>query len=483
MARNRNHRIVRWVVLVVIAAGVVAAIVWTNVQPKEYDVLRARRGEIRASFSEPARTRLDKTWRITVPVAGRVNRIELDPGISVAKDQVLVTYDLAPFTEAVAEAQAAVKELEATLVAKQNTSVEDTAFVQSQRTVEATRESLKAAQSQVEAERARAARADKELQRMETLASTRAISQTVLDDARLAAETSTIALREKQFSYAANNAMLVAVTLLPQLVTDLKTKKGLEAEVVRHQVEQARSRLRLAQHDLQLAVVRSPIKGVVLERYEQGDGYLAAGQELLLVGDLDRLEVIADVLTEDAMKIAPNSRVELGPVPGVGTLDARVERIEPQGFTKLSSLGVEQQRVNVIVAFEKKRREPQDENATSEGQGEEIFGEGSGDRAAAAPEEKWRKLGVGYRLQARFLTGAKADALILPRYAVMQSPDGGYYVLKIEDGKLRKQPITLGLKSDLDLEITSGLTETDVVIAHPDATMEEDTRAKAKENN
>jgi multidrug efflux pump subunit AcrA (membrane-fusion protein) len=89
-----------------------------------------------------------------------------------------------------------------------------------------------------------------------------------------------------------------------------------------------------------------------------------------------------------------------------------------------------------------------------------------------------KALGVGYRLQARFFTGSKADALIVPRFSVMQAPDRSFYVFKVVDGRLEKQPVTIGLRSDLDLEVVKGLSEHDLIVAQPDAAMKEGMNVK-----
>ncbi len=442
MTVRSKRRTGRWIVLVVIAA-VVVAIVLMSRKPAEVEVTRARRGEIHASFREPARTRLDKSYPITMPIAGRIERLELEPGDSVEAGQTLVPFDRVPFQEGVVEARAAVAELKASLALKKDNRLENTGAAQSRASVDAAREALKAAEAQVNAEKARSDRATKELTRMASLAGRGAIAVSVLDDARLAAETSLIALRERQFNKAAMNAMLVVIELMPKLIDQYIARKDLEEAVLTHQLAQAQARLAQAEHDLKLARVVSPIAGVVLERYEQGNRFLPAGQPLLLLGNLAGLEVIADILTEDALKLAEGSKVELQPAAGK-SLSGTVKRIEPAGFTKLSSLGVEQQRVNVIAGF----------------------------------DEKPEGLGVGYRLQARFFTGSKTEALILPRFTVMQSPEGDYYVFKVVGGALEKQPVTLGLTSDLDLEITDGLTDADLIVARPDATMEEGMRVE-----
>ncbi|MFP4056253.1 MAG: efflux RND transporter periplasmic adaptor subunit [Candidatus Brocadiia bacterium] len=403
----------------------------------EVETASPRVGEIRESFSEPARTRLPDTYPVTMPVEGRIGRIDLEPGDPVEAGQELVEFDRLPLEEAVREAQAEVDELEARIRVKKDNSLETTASEEATQAVKATEEALNAAQAEVEAEKTRADRAQRELKRKIPLAEKNVIAEDELDDAKVAAETALIELRKQQFYQAALRAILVAVRLGPRAIDEYVTKKDKEREVLVHQLAQAKARLARARHRRDLATIRSPIDGVVLERYEQGDRTLAAGRKLLLLGDLETLEVVAEVLTQDALRLPPEAEVRLRPAADLEPIAGTVERIEPAGFTKLSSLGVEQQRVNVIVSLSEKR-------------------EG---------------LGVGFRLQARFFTGTKAQALVVPRFSVLQAPDGSHYVFRVEDGALRRQPVELGLRSDLELEIVEGLSEDDVLVARPDATM------------
>ncbi len=412
----------------------------------EVDGVAPRRGEIRESFTEPARTRLAKTYRITMPIAGRIGRIDLEPGDEVQVGQLLADFDRVPLEEAVAEARAGVAELEARIAVKDDNRLEDTALIESVVAVRAASEALNAAEAQVQAEQARSDRAAKELARKKQLARDQAIPETELDDAALEAETSLIELRKQEFYRAAWKAMMVIVNLGPRYVEHYLGLEQLQREVVVHQLIQAQARLRKAEHDLQLASLCSPIDGVVLERYEQGDRTLPAGEPLLLLGNLAELEVVAEVLTEDALHLEPGFEVSLQPAARLEPISGRVERIEPAGFTKLSSLGVEQQRVKVIVSLE-----------------------GNVDG-----------LGVGYRLQGRFFTGLKPDALIIPRFSVLQDTDGSFYVFKVEGGRVKKHPIQLGLRSDLEIEILDGLSEGDRIVAHPDTTLEDGAKVKVR---
>ncbi len=406
------------------------------------DAVYPQKGAIQESFTEPARTRLKKTYPITMPVSGRIERINKEPNDKVKKGQTLARYDLVPFNRAVDEAQAAVAELEARLVVQDDNRLEQTALVEAKSAIDASTEALKASEEQVVAERARWERANKQFKRMKALLSGNAIAQTKLDDVQLLAETALIELKKQQFYLAAMKAVTFAVNLGPLYVKRYLGRKELERAIIEHQRSQAKARLALARHNLELAAIRSPINGVVLEKYEQGDSPLPAGKPLLLLGNLKDLEVVAEALTQDALRISPGTAVSLEPATGLKPIPARVKRIDPAGFTKLSSLGVEQQRVKVIVSL----------------------------------DGPTRGLGVGYRVQARFFTGSKSDALKVSRFSVMQGPDGSFYVFKIQDNRLKKQTVKIGLRSDLNLEVLEGLTDKDLIVARPDTTMEPGTK-------
>lgn len=412
----------------------------------EVEAVSPTRGLIKESFREPGRTRLENTFLITMPVAGRIGRISLEPGDRVTAGQELARFDTVPLEAEVAQAAAAVAEIESRITVKDYSAIEATVLVEAQGLVKASAEALKAAELQVKAEAARSDRAAKELARNEKMAAAAAISEKILDDARLDAETALIELRRQEFYRAAMRIMTTLVELGPRYVQEYLGLKELQRETLVHQLAQARSRLVLAEHQLKLASVHSSLDGVVLERYEQGDSALRAGHSLLLLGNLDELEVEVEVLTQDALSLAVGRPVTMESALGRAEISGKVRKIEPAGFTKLSSLGVEQQRVKVIVAF----------------------------------DETPRDLGVGYRLQARFVTGSKTDALTVARSSVLEAPDGSFYVLKVVDGRLGKTPVEIGLRGELELEILKGLSRDDLIVARPDTTMSDRMKVKLR---
>ncbi len=404
---------------------------------QELNTLSPRQGEIREFFQEPAHTRLAHEYPIAMPLDGRIGRIELEPGDKVEKGRQLIPFERLPLQETVREARAAVAELEQQLVLNAYDAIENSMRVELQATVEAARDVLRATDAQVAANAARARRADKEHTRIATLAKQGSASQGQLDDAALAAETAQIDLHEQEMMRAAFHTLFTAIKLGPEYIDEWLGRKRIEREVVQQQLMQTRARLARAEHDLALTEILSPIDGRVLERFEQGGGPLPAGRPLLRLGNPEELEVVAEVLTQDALRLKDGAEVRLTSA-GLGeTIDAMVKRVEPAGFTKLSSLGVEQQRVKVIIT----------------------------------PGSRPHGLGVGYRLQARFFTGVKPDALIVPRFSVLQGVDGGHYVFKVMDGSLVRQKVKVGLRNDLDFEILEGLGPDDRIVTAPDTEM------------
>jgi HlyD family secretion protein len=204
------------------------------------------------------------------------------------------------------------------------------------------------------------------------------------------------------------------------------------------QLKSAEAALAIARYQLGQTVIRSPIGGVVLKRYTQGQLWLASGSPLLQLGNFEDLEAVAEILTEQAQQLHVGDRVRLV-VHGVkGELLGTIQQIEPQGFTKRSSLGIEEQRVFVIIAL------PRTEAVATQ-------------------------LGIDFQLQATFLIEpAVKDALIVPRFSVLQDVKGRFYVVKVlKSRKLQKQLVSVGIQTDRDIQILSGLEENDSIVEQP----------------
>jgi HlyD family secretion protein len=160
-----------------------------------------------------------------------------------------------------------------------------------------------------------------------------------------------------------------------------------------------------------------------------------AGEPLIEVGNFDHLEVVADLLSTDAVRVAPNARVLLEQWGGGRTLEGRVNRVEPSGFTKISALGVEEQRVNVRIDFEESR-------------------------------EVKERIGDGFRVEARIIVWSKDNVLKVPTSSLFREGTQ-WAVYKVAGNTAELQIVEVGQRSGLEAEVLSGLAEGDQIVVYP----------------
>ncbi|EIM02248.1 secretion protein HlyD, partial [Rhodanobacter denitrificans] len=186
----------------------------------------------------------------------------------------------------------------------------------------------------------------------------------------------------------------------------------------------------------QVVELRAPIDGVVLHRFQESAAPVQAGQSLLELGDLRQLEVMVQALSQQAIALRPGSPARILRWGGEGALPARVTRIEPGGFTKVSALGVEEQRTLVWLDI-------------------------------TAPRAQWESLGDGYRVEVEFEVGRRPDVLQVPSSALFR--DGRRWaVYRVAGGRARLTAVTPGMQGDGATEIVAGLRQGERVVAYPD---------------
>jgi HlyD family secretion protein len=244
---------------------------------------------------------------------------------------------------------------------------------------------------------------------------------------------------------AAMHSMQAATVLAPQVIRQYITRKSLTTKVKQQELAQAEARLKQQLRDQERGEMKSPIDGTILERRESNERQVTAGTLLVSIGNLDTLEVEADILSQDVVNVVVGQPVEIyGPAIGRTPAKGKVTRIYPAGFTKVSSLGVEQQRVKVIVGFEPSE-------------------------VARLRQEKG--LGVGYRVRIRIFTAAKEGVPLVPRSAMFRSPTGDWQVFAVRDSVARLQTIEVGLMNDTVAEAVKGVGADDVVVLSPETTL------------
>jgi HlyD family secretion protein len=382
------------VLLFVIAVVVGLLVMWLRPTPLRVDVSTASRGPMRVTVDGEGKTRVRDRYVVAAPVAGRLRRITLRRGDNVSQRQLLAEIEplpLAPLdprqrAEAIGRVRAA-----------------EDAKAEVDRMVERYRASYE--------------QAGRDLKRAETLAQEGVVSRQEVEDTQTAVATS---LREYEA---------------------LRSR----AERAAHDVEIARAALMAANRSPASATVtvQAPVGGTVLRVLEESERVVSAGTPLLELSNPSNIEAVIELLSTDAVKVTPGAVVFIENWGGPGALEGRVRLVEPSAFTKVSALGIEEQRVNVVI---------------------ELTDGGS-------------RLGDGYRVEGRVVVWETTDALRVPVSALFRRGDN-WSLFCVENGIARLQDVEIGNLTSSEAEVTNGLEEGAVVITHPAKDITDGTRVE-----
>ncbi len=443
--------------IAMVAAGTIACglAVWGIVSALSSGVpvksAAVERGPIRAYVEERATTELPQTYLITMPYDGRIEPIEWAENTPVSRGDVVARLAPEDLEWALAEAQAQYDRANAAVAENADLTVEQFVLDQASKFVEAAKASAAGAKTQIDSGWAALRYANNDLRRVQDLRRTSAQTEDDLEQAVLRQVQSDAAYRQAVESYKTMRWFEIATDLMPKMVQRyIDRKEKLTAEVLAQQRAEAFARLQRAKLDFARGTLTSPIDGVVTKRHQTNRRQLSAGTVLLEIGRLEDLQVEAEVLTLDVANVQPGQEVEIfGPAIGATPVRGSVRRVDPAGFTKISSLGVEQQRVKVVIDF---------------------------DAATLQRLLAERRLGVAYRVRVRIITDAKTEALVVPRSALFRSNDGAWKVYAIRDGRATLRTVQLGLFNDRLAEITEGLAEGEQVVLAPESDLADGAR-------
>jgi HlyD family secretion protein len=437
------------VIVVILAVVAVAAGVYrSSTRGLPVQAAKLQQGSIREFVDERGKTRLPEVHLITMPFPGRVEAIDLLEGQVVRQGDVVARIAQKDLDDAVDEARSAVERLAAAIAENDDTSVEASTREQALLFVESMVSTVAAAEAREVAGEERRRYARRFLDRVTELVQSGADTEDELDRANLAFTESDVDFRQDVLVTKSLKSIQAATALMPRMVSEFIQRKSLTRAVLEKEKQEAEARLRQALTRKERGVMRSAVTGVILERAVSNEQFLAAGTVLLRIGQSERIEVEAEVLSEDVVRVRQGDPVEVyGPAIGaeVGAgVAGTVERIYPTGFTKISSLGVEQQRVLVVIRF-------------ADGVLEKLRQE--------------RDLGVDFRVRVRIFTDQKDTALIVPRSALFRGADGGWEVFAVRAGRATLQPVEVGLINDNVAEITQGVSMGEIVVLAPESSL------------
>ena len=390
-----NRRVLGFAAVI---AGLLAVVLWpTSVQ---VDVAAVSTGPLVVTVDEEGVTRVRDRFVVSAPVSGRVLRIELEPGDCVKRGQV------------VARVRAEAPPL---LDARTRTEAEAV--------VESARAALGRARAEAQRARATLEQAQRDFARIGSLAEDRVIAQ-------------------QEFEAHESNVHVARETVnAAEFVVRAATSE----------LQRAEARLAPTRPETpgRVVSVPAPVDGVVLKRVRESETFVPAGDPLIEIGDPGQLEIVADLLSTDAVRVKVGARAFVEQWGGDTPLEARVRRIEPAGFMKISALGVEEQRVNVVLDF---------------------VNPSPAARAA---------LGDGYRVEVRVVIWECANVVNVPTSALFRHGDK-WAVYVIDAGRARRTVVELGRQTGQSAEVTAGLADGTRVILHPGDTLVDHARVRER---
>jgi HlyD family secretion protein len=393
----------RKIVVVTVMALVLMAVIYGFMpKPVPADVAKAERGPLRVTIDEEGKTRVQERFVISAPVSGYMRRVELDVGDQVSKGQTLVV--LEPMRSTVldprsrAEARAAVSAAQAV---------------------------LKSAEENARAATADADYAKVKHERDKKLYENGYIARDILDQSEAEAR------RTEAYRLSAEASVKTAGS----------------------ELERSRASLRYSAAEGhtdygEVVSVKTRFAGRVLRIHHESEGAVTTGEPLIDIGDPSKLEVRVEVLSADAVHIKSGTPVIFERWGGGVPLDGKVKNVEPAAFTKISSLGVEEQRVLVIADI-------------------------------TSLPESWQRLGDGYRVEASFIIWEGKDVLQVPASALFRKGEG-WAVFVMTDKRAHLRTVQIGHRNGLAAEIISGVSEGEMVIIHPDESLRDGVRVRMR---
>jgi len=434
----------RWLGIGLLVVLVGAGWVWVETRPLVVETCRPGPGTVQEYVAEDGKTRLDEEYVITMPINGRVRRIELDEGDRVTSGQMVASIDDFALRREIEKLGAKIEETKSWIEGVDKAKPKREEIEAARLNVARAQLALETCRRETSVTQINLAEAEREFRRMKNLLADGVVQQAQYDEAKRAYDTSrerldTCGLAEETSSRALEIARL-DYDRIQRSVDDNEYQRG----VYQAQINQIKAQIALLRDDLSKTEIRAPVGGVVLEKYLEDEQVLMAGAPLLKIADMESIEIEADILSEEVTGLEPGQSVGItGKALGGRTAEGRLKRIYPGGFKKISALGIEQQRVKVIVGFDN------------------------------------RDLGLRpyVSVDLRIIVDEHKGVLTVPEQAVFKSSDT-WSVLVIEDSRLALREIEIGLRNDEVAEIVRGLTEDDLVVAEPTNDLQPGQRAR-----
>jgi len=434
---NRRKRLpkipLKPIVYSTLALATVGLVFWAfRPQPIAVDTLSISRGELLFSVNAEGKTRVRDRFIVSAPVDGRLARIELDEGDKVEQGTIVARIDPLPHTAAVKEALGRLAELRSQRQGVATQRPKAAALEQARQRITAAILSQSQAQTKVIQAEAALSLAQQDRQRAQELYAAGAISRQDREVAQLNQTTKAKELEAARLAvkYATSEVEIArsALTVLQQEQKDPDyLLRVYDARIASTEAELAKLRDEASRTD-----IRSPVSGQVLRVQQKSTQFVTSGTPILEIADVSRLEIVIDVLSSDATKIKRGDEILINQGTDTQPIQAKVKRIEPAAFTKVSALGVEEQRVNIIGEF----------------------------------VDSYPAFGDAYRLDVQIVVWNGKNVLKVPLNALFRCGKS-WCTFIVKDGIAKRRQVEVGHRSDFEAEVHQGLQAGEIVILHP----------------
>ncbi|BAS57103.1 RND family efflux transporter MFP subunit [Leptolyngbya boryana NIES-2135] len=436
----------RWLIYGGAAIATFTAIVWAfRPTPIVVETQAVTRGELQVSVAAEGKTRIRDRFVISAPVSGRLTRIQLKAGDAVQPGEIVAQIEPLTLTAPVQEALGRLAEARAQREGVATQRPKSATLAQAQTRIQAAIATQRQAEASVAQAQAAFNQAQRDRQRAQEMAASGVISRRDRENAELVEITRAKELESATLAAKAASAEVdVARAALTVLQAEQRDPDYL-LKVYDARIASIEADLAKLQDEANRTSVRSPSGGQVLRLLQQSAQSVTAGTPLLEIGDISKLEIVIDVLSTDALRIKPGNVILVQAGSGMPMLKAKVRQVEPSAFTKISALGVEEQRVNVIGDF------------------------------INAPAS----LGDGYRSDVQIVVWQNPNVLKVPLSALFRC-DQAWCVFSVQDSKAQERSIEIGQRSTFEAEVQKGLQAGETVILHPNEQITTGTPVKSR---
>jgi HlyD family secretion protein len=410
--------------------AIVAIALSLKPNPLPVDLATVKRDNLVVTINAEGKTRVRSRFIISAPVAGKLERINFDEGDLVTKGAILAQIEPLPLNTRRRELEAKIRELQAQRQGIATMRPKQSAISQAQAKIKAAQALKREAEAEVLKTSFALEQARRDRQRFQQLHDSGVYPYQKLEIARLEEITLTKSLdAAKQKVDNANANIDSAQKAFSTLEAEQKDPDYL-LNVYDARIISTQAQLTRLKDDISQAQIRSPASGRILRILQKNARHVAAGTEILELGNSSDLEIVVDLLSNDAIEVQPGDKMLVS--VGDRVFNAKVKYIEPSAFTKVSALGVEEQRVNVIANL-------LDTNIL---------------------------LGDRYRIDTKTVIAEQKNVLVIPLSALFRC-EHNWCVFVVEEGKIRKTMVEIGQRNDFETEVIRGLKERETIVLYP----------------